>query len=263
MTRIRQADVLDGADVWLDADGWHANRAYIVDQIQGQAHQIGYLALTANGLPRYGEPHPSIPKIVCQQIRISKWMSPSQVTVTASYGPVTGRTRVLGAPALIRYGAGVIEVDTNRDVAGDLITVTYDHDRLQTTSAAGDKRTQTGLVRKQIPSMTFEITQVENRSPQNKQSYVGKLNKNMWLGFAARSLLCVGIGGESSDGGLTYNISYQFKYLGVDADPEIAYQNPDDDNRVPTDVVDGLGIKRVVIYESADFSHLGIRGISR
>ena len=109
-----------------------------------------------------------------------------------------------------------------------------------------------------VQKAVFRFQRSENTNPRFRAStYSGKVNSLTWNGYPPGSVLCSGIDSTTSDGGDTYDVTYTFEY---DEDLHVqtgAWKDPDT-QEVPSDVVDGTGIKDFNLQKEISFAGLNI-----
>ncbi len=151
------------------------------------------------------------------------------------------------AGSIVEVGASVIQVETNKNAAGNVMFVSF------------EDNDQGGFVSKFVPNTTISITRREFVSPGTKaRNYVGKVNSSGWgldSGAQARTWLCTGITGRSIDGGETYEVNYQFQYRAETWDETLVYIDPTT-GRPPNGVSDEDGINSYIIYQTTNFNNI-------
>lgn len=263
------ADIIEGASLSEDADGYEATRVYLVTELGGAAHNRLYLAGQTNGLPRFGDPHPSIPRLRCVQraITLAKG-SDNNAQVTLTYRvPKAQETPAGGggsggapAPGVVRIGSTVQSKITQKDKSGNAITVTH---KFPNTKAIDEEfrgltKTQGVDVDIQAPNLVLSETRNEARSPAAlARAYVGTVNQFAIWGGAARTYLCTRIDGQTSDGGKTFEVSYEFQYEVQTWDAPVVFRDPKTQRPVDN-LVAGEGLKIVRVYAEANFALLGL-----
>ena len=249
-------DRLAGASYTRNRQGKKAVRIAIVDGLSGAPDEILYLASVADGMPVYGSAHPSIPGLFLYEIN-PEAIGAGQARVRLVYEPWRGTPPEGSAPAIV-VGATVEQHSTHADINGNEMFVQY-------TDAAEVTHEQTPTASVLRPKMSLELTRRETVSPASKAAtYVGKVNNAGWdvdPAAAARTWLCTGIVGRSSDGGDTYDVTYSFLYC---ADPPEnnwdsmqQYIDPQT-GRAPKSLVADTGRKYYQVYQQATFDALNL-----
>jgi len=113
------------------------------------------------------------------------------------------------------------------------------------------------------PRSTLVIERTESAQPgAASRSYVGVTNSQPWNGADANTYLCTSITGRSSDGGITYVVTYTFEYDPVSNFRSVVFWEDPITRTRPVlsaqDIADGNGIAWVTVYGSADFNELGL-----
>lgn len=260
------ADVVEGAALSENSEGYESTRVYLVTELGGNPDNRLYLAAQTPGLPRFGDPHPSIPGLRCveRQIVLSKGSHDSaQVTLTyrvpkAQETPA-GEPGPGGAPVagIVRVGSTVQQTTTQKDRTGSAITVT--HTFPDTDEEFGGKTIPQGVdVDISVPNLVLSETRNEARTPADTaRAYVGTVNQFAIWGGAARTYLCTRIDGQTSDGGKSFEVAYEFQYNPATWDATVVFRDPRTQRPVdnPTQ---GQGLKTVRIYPEANFGALGL-----
>ena len=184
------------------------------------------------GLPRVGDPHPFAPSIVCDSVIPEPLPnSKTKAKVVVSYSPLKfgnsspddeGQTQ-------IRLSATVMSIKTNKffnNATGQfedmILTYTYPDD----DPDIGAKKTidQVGEVDKQVPLLVASFSRKEASSPLKKaQTFLGKLNSTKFQNGDRHTWLCTVLNSDSSDGGETYAVNYEFIYMSDTWDPVVSF----------------------------------------
>lgn len=265
-------DIVDVGEVSEDARGYRAQRKAIVSGMTGAGSAKLYRALTSGivqtsageRMPRYGDPHPAVPGIICigRTARLNNDKGHCEVYLDYGVPDVLTSDPSDTAPPQIEVGATVIEVDTARDVAGAIMAVNY---TIEDPPGTFKTVKQTGTVRKQIPSVYFRYRRREPNSPGNKAKiHVGTMNETDVFNDPPKFWLCTGITGTSSDNGASYDVTYEFLRNDETWDAVVAYHDPTT-GRIPTDVIFPSsqqtfpgGLARFVVYRTTNFYDLNI-----
>lgn len=162
-------------------------------------------------MPDYGDQHPTINTIYLSDINIAPDdCGKARIQLTYTTPDYTSAPINDTGPGLIEVGATISEVDTEKDINGDQITVAHD---FSSTDSDRGVESQGGVVRTFMPQMRLRQSRKESVNPQSKaNTYVGRVNSFGIWGYPAESLLCVGITGTSDDNGNSYNVTYEFQY---------------------------------------------------
>lgn len=253
MTTI--SDIVDG-ELSHDESGYKDQRTFIVSNLSGDAITKKYSASIAPGIPQRGDPHPAIPGIIVTSITVSI-EGPDTYRVQVSYGAPTYERREpdedpVNNPPVLQISTTLQGATTAKDIDGDQLFVDFVDDN-------GNQFTQSGEVELQIPFSMISIQRKERYTPLYKSlEFSGSVNKNAIGDFAPRTLL-IDISGDTDDGGLSYNVTYNVQYNPRTWDAEIFFKDEETD-RIHEDVNirNGNGYKRVRVYPEKDFNRLGL-----
>jgi hypothetical protein len=242
-------------------DGYVLSEQFTVTNLSGPIAARPLEAITATGITR-GAAHASVPGILADEISATL-ISPTIARVSVTYRPLNfeavppsgGGTN----EAELEVGASVQIEETNLDAAGNVLVVSAD---VETVDENNEPYTETVAqevrVSRQVPNATIRFRRRENDSPFYKATeYVGTVNGVAWAGAGPRQWLCTAIRGVSSDGGDTYDVTYEFHHRVGTWDASIIYKDPETD-LPPDNLVDGVGRKTVQIYPIKAFDSLGV-----
>ncbi len=266
-------DVHEGGGTLEDGPkGYIQKRRFIVDGITGDPSEIEYLALVQDGVPKRGDAHPKMGFLFCYH-RQTRPLSTGQVEVICTYGQVN---QTLLPPSdkqkgQIQIGASVHDQDTNIDANGNVMVVSYTKkDTNPDGTFTGTETTvkQPGTVKKAVPSYTLGVSRRENGAPTAKALYyTGTVNSTNFAGASPGQFLCTGIRAKSQDGGVTFDVDYEFQYNPNGWTAIVAYIDPST-NTPPEDVSftpgvggnlgTGNGMAEFNLYQRTDFSQLSL-----
>jgi len=257
MPRVTE-DLIEGNSLTRDANGYTIRRVFLVEELSGAPSQITFLAANTPPVPVYGEAHPTVSGLVCSSVEVEA-VSQSQARVVATYGLLS--TSVVPdekQPAQISVGSSVQSVSTNKDVNGEVLLVEHIFESETDGETSLDYQAQTGEVELQVPQTVVRFSRRENRHPLYKSiAYTNKLNANGFLGDPPGYWMCTRIEGHSDDGGLTYQVEYEFQRNENGWKAEVVFIDPET-NAPPPDVKQGFGLKTFEMYKRADFSQIGL-----
>lgn len=262
-------DIVDGATIRDSDTGIEATRIAYVDGLSGDAAARMYAAIT--GTPARLSAHPSIPKVKLIE-KVATSISDTQATVQLIYrvpgvsiGGFSDEPE-LGEPAQISTGATTTSTTTQKDYAGVDMALTY-----SPTDAEVENGELEDLSYMVIATANIQVAQPYLRYRRRETSpptptamaYVGKTNSSTFAGAPPGTLLCTNITGESSDGGDTYVVSYEFQFtnnIGLDGS-NIGWDvvlRAEKDGKPQVDPVDGVHIAEFQVYQRIDFNGLGL-----
>ncbi len=266
------SDHLEGTSLTQTKEGYEHTRTFIVSELTGDASKKLLTALNTPGIPRRFDRHPTIPLHECDS-RSAEAIEPDMVRVTAVYrqshliAPDVDAEGNEYAPAdsTLSVGSTVQEVETERDVGGNQITVRHTYD-----SGTDDEKTviAPAKVAYRVAMSTVNFTRREPRNPRGKsQGFVGRVNATRVFDDPPRFWMCTRLAGNSRDGGKTFDVEYEFQrsVANIDDltsgfgtwDPYVAFIDPET-GEIPTDLVKGVGLKQVKVLPEIDFRRLGI-----
>lgn len=255
------ADILED-EVEVTKDGVTATRVFKVLDVEAgtPAAMIAY-AVMATGIPRRGEPHPGIAGLRADRIRaraIPETTDGFIVTVAYATPDGSGRADEPGSNfCRVSIGTSIVSVETNQDHEGNPILLNHVFRDKETGEETYTAKDQPGRVEKSTPVMVLRFERKELHSPvPDMLAYVGRVNRETLWGAGPREWLCTGISGDSPDGGITYNVTYEFqKNPDGSWDKTVFAYNPATDE-IAVDAVEGKGRKTVQLYPPADFAAL-------
>lgn len=274
-------DTLDEGTAERGPNGLRIVRSATIIGLVGPAESKLPDALNARGLPRYGDPHPSplangLPLSLMSARILDREADKAIVTLTYEFPSVSGGIgffeNVPSETTLpqIEVVSSLNQLTTHFDGSGNEMFVQHQfppgEDGVEVPPVL-----QLGEASIMVPATTVNYMRREPRSPLAKaQLYVGKTNSTPVFGDPARYWLCVGLGGPSDDGGLSYNVTYSFQrtephaVAGQDLlpgwDAVIVFIDPatgkPPTNQAGGPVEFGTGVKPYVMYRSIDFNLL-------
>lgn len=252
-------------------DGFTATRVFLARNLSGADVNARLKeALDLPGVPRPGDPHPSVSNLYLLTVRAEPYTqeSSTHARVVATYRVPSFDQAPPDQPQFgtRQISATVATVIKNVDVNGDEIILQH---TFNTVDENGNpvQRTeyQPTEVEVSVPQLVVSLTRRESQPPfYQSEAYLRKVNQSGWLGKPARTWLCTKVDGSSDDGGNTYTVVYEFTYNPDTWDQRVVFIDPDtgrppiDEDTGESTLVDGLGVKKVQIYELADFRDLNI-----
>ena len=252
-----ERDVVENASLTLTAAGMELARVFIVSNLAGSAPIKMANALNAASIPRLNDSHPGIPDILVTQIEVET-LGAKTMRVIATYSLPNAEELEAdeSQPPQIQVTTSVRTDERTKDIHGNEIFVVH---VFQDDDGAGNitPRTETRVVpvTVQVPQPVLRLSRREPESPFPKsQEFVGSVNSISWKGQQPRTWLCVHIDGVTDDGGLSYQVSYEFQYNSNTWDATVYFT--DSDGRPVADLVEGLGIRAFEVYPLKDFNSL-------
>jgi hypothetical protein len=253
-------DLISESSLTRDRTGYRIVRVYSVSGLDpAGAYDPKLQAMLASGVPQYGEYHPSLPAARVEEVRAIA-QGATVVHVHVQYGTPHGRQppQVGDAPRLL-VSSTVVQRET-RYFHGD--------SGLEEMSVKSPDDTVTQFVTAKVfvPQSIIRYTKRETSSPDAKaKAYVGTVNNADYKDYAAGTLLCTGIRGESDDGEVTFIVTYEFQYS-TETDPitsaplgwKVLAEYVDPRHKAPPATQGSNGRKSFAVQPSADFSALGI-----
>ena len=244
--------VRDGSDIVITRVFWVRN---LTDAPQFQLLE----AITQAQIPSYGDQYPwgapvEYPTFEETYVRsiTAEPYGAAAAKVTVEYGYVQPATVNVSdfagndSPEVKNITASVASKKASKDILAADMTLT-----LPATRSSWPSYISEAEILKPVGTLVFERT--EKTSPAARmRTYMGKINSLVEGPFAAKSLLCSNIDAVTEDGGVTWSVTYEFRY-----DPDL-WQHRDiykgSDGKVPP----GATLQTWDILEAVDFAPLGI-----
>ncbi len=254
---VTTKDLIENATVSKNEVGFEATRAFQVSGLAGNRAARMFAAILAPGVPRRGTPHPVVPGIRADVVDATA-QDQGNALVTVRYRKLDSdeEEEDEAAAPKITISAGLTRTRSQFDFEGKQILLQHTFNR--GTPQFRKSEPQPGFVEILIPTVSVQFSRRESVSPGRKAlDNVGKVNSRLFFSFQKRHWLCTRIDGNSQDGGVTYNVLYEFQLNRLTWDATVAYFDKER-NEHPPDLVDKEGIKTVQIYEEADFGKLNL-----
>ncbi len=250
MSKVK-LDRIEGSSLRRMAEGFEAVRVAYVIGLGGDACGRLRQAVEAEGIPRVGQPHPTIENLVVQLVAVEP-DGPHAAKVLIHY-----RSREVGGGSA---GGGRVEVGstlnqrlTETNLSGERITVAY-----TATGDDSDLQIQGTRVPALRPQTTLQFSRNESNNPARlARQFVGTVNQARIFDGDSQTWLCTAITGKSSDGAVSFDVTYEFQHNADGWQPQVSYIDPRT-NRPPADLVLGVGLKEIAIYKQTDFRELGL-----
>lgn len=258
-------DKIKGHGARFTRDGWEITRTAIVRGVSGDGYERIKTAYAAIGLA-IGDPYPGSLTCGLQEAMptvIDNETIEFQLVYRDAVYSINPTTKTE-----IEVGASVTSATSNKDASGKLITVSYtyptgynfDIDPVTDKSRWEGKTDEVGKeLSFLLPQTTLSFRKRISYNPESEAiNFVGKINSSLWRGYAAKTWLCTGIVGRSSDAGSTYDVTYSFQY-----DPDhywkqhAVYIDPRA-GVPPKDLAAGTGDKWIDMQNTANFNLLNL-----
>lgn len=281
---VATVDITDGPSVELTKDGYRAVRVAKVSNLKGSGAARLFWAINAQGVPKYGEFHPVISNLPVGRIHAalaSEGTTDIAIVTCEYFFPTGGNLHFANVDGIRESTLPQLEIVSTVQPAQTQNA--YWAAPPQTEEAWGPMwlkyrelggpdegphpgpdgipyQYQGGDVQYQIPMMVFRFSRREPSDAyvgDRARNFVGTLNNEPVFGDPVRTWLCTRIDGVSDDGGITYNVTYEFQYNPETWDPVIVFTNPETGKPVANPVW-GESIRRVRVYRLADFFELGL-----
>lgn len=257
MTITVTEDIIRGNTFALTSNGPTATRMFIA---QCSAGETIVEATGDTSIPNYFDEYPltgdsssgyvSIYALNIESTTLDEQNNIYQIVVTYGLPDVSQQSPSEDpSDAVINVGSSVTQGETQVDKDGNQLVITL-----------SGKPDQTGTMQVQIPQLVFEFQRRESESPYSKAlDNVGRVNSGTVGSMAARTLICLGIDGSSTDNGITWVVTYRFQYNPQTWDGFAVYIDPET-GMVDTDVViaTSTGVLTAQLYDTASFTDLGL-----
>lgn len=196
-------------------NGSYATRTFLVTGLDSNT-TAGKLAVAmrAPGIPKIGDYHPEMRTLPVLDVYAEpKDGQPDTAMVTVEYAFPQGGGGIDFPPdniATVEVVSTVTPAETNFDVGGNPLAVSYIIEDDEAGTSTLDEQIATAS--KQVPTASVIFRRRESRSPGLfSANFVGHVNLTDVFDDEPRTWLCTRIDGRSEDGGLTYNVTYEFQ----------------------------------------------------
>jgi hypothetical protein len=257
MTITVHEDIANGASFSLTPNGPRATRVFIAE-INDAETMLEILQDPA--IPTYNSVYPGTgPGNYFSQYLYASEIScapaetdPGVYVVTVNYAFESGGEELQSDDpdaCVIQVGSSLTSSKTSFDNSDAKLTVTLT-----------GQPAQLGEVDIQVPETVIMFERKEGASPLSKSRLnSGKVNSTALGVYGARTLLCLGIDGTSTDGGTSWVVTYRFQYRPETWDATVVYIDPETDRPHPDINLGTLdGVIVVQVYETADFDTLDL-----
>lgn len=255
-----QADIIGGT-LGYGADGYYATRIFQVTGLSGNADSLLYEALQHGDIPQRGELHPvaNMGLPVDDMRAESIPHSPSKAKVTVTYkAPRAGTSDLeVGQEPQISVSTGLQQIESHFGADGKQIVTKHGDEEVAATISLNVPVASILYRRRELASDLLD-----------PRAYIGHVNRETDFDGGARSWLCSQMDKETTDGGLTYIVTYGFQWKapydlktadGTSITTDVAgwdmYVIEFDAKGNPVkDPILGEGIKIVQVYPTAAFT---------
>lgn len=238
-------DLISGSSHTANRSESSATRVIIVDDFtEGDAETR--LAILSERYDKLYDPHPFYGNLEVAGKAVEA-LSPSQFKVTLQYAP---------KETTVSVGATLIETETTENITGDKLEVAP-------PPSKSTMQARVVPIKKLVPQITISFQKRLRRfagdpSPLTlARQYQGTVNSSQFMGFAAGTVLCTRISGDSLDNGQTYLTQFEFLIDKKGWNSKPIYF-PDQQGNAFPDAVEGQGMLTEIIYEEMEFSEMGL-----
>jgi len=263
----RTENFVEGTSVTLDAQGSTAVRVFILQDVPGNTDSKLWNATQDSRIPPYGDPHPVIPGLQVTQVVATPLSDRDnahvRVEVTYSVPNISDdvpfdQDTTPEEKGVMSLSAALVTEETNFDRNGRPLLVQYTGTLVDSegnqVEVDNDEQIATLEIPRVMPVVSF--TRRETESPIDAvQSLVGTINSRSIGGFAEKTILLTRIDASSQDGGLTFDVTYEFQHNERGWTSTVAWIDPETD-RPPTDVTSTNGLADYELYREADHHFL-------
>jgi len=267
MATITKDILTPGPTVADTSTGLKATRYFAVDGLTGNGDAMLLNALRTAGIPQRGETHDAIPNIrvvSASAAYVPGFASAAIVTVNYESPNATEHPPSTTEAPQISTGSTVQTVETNRHLAppgqvGPQIILTHTFTDTDTDGNETERiETQTGVISIDVPLTTLALSRLEPEDPESKSiDFTGTINQRDFRGDPQDVWLCTGIEGTSTDGGLTYDVTYNFARNPDTWSASIVFIDPATSLPVENPVL-GESFRTLRVYPRTDFDQLNL-----
>lgn len=164
------SQIIENCRITESENGLEVVERFLVTGLDAASRSPQYDALLTSGLPAFGDPHPHIPGVLVRQRSPLPFLkSKNEVKVDVIWRTPTVTDLNPNDPPRIEFHATTTEVNSNKDLDGNIIKVDYK-----------DRATQVGSYRqrKSTGILTFDFA--TRTDPTFLLSYFGRMNMMPW-----------------------------------------------------------------------------------
>ena len=214
---IVHEDIVKGQTSLSLSSGWTASRVFIVTDVDGTPDSVAYRAISSGQIPAPGTLHPSIPKIVVDNISGNP-LGSRQVELTLTYKAINSSNSSPDeeSQTQINISGTIKTVKTNYHInekgEEELMKLSYIYPTNKDPNGIdGAVNKVIPMIEKQIPMIVATLSRRESKDPAQKAfDFVGKLNSRTFIGGKRELWMCTKISGSSGDSGETFSVTYEF-----------------------------------------------------
>jgi len=219
------SDIIRGSGGHVTRTGYQFERIYVVSQLTGDAESILVNALLTSGVPRVGDPHPTIYYCYVEEVSVEPESS-TIVRVRVVYKNPSPRVGVSGKT--IEYNSSRSSKTTDKDKDDNVLTVTYN-----------SESHRHGSIDVPNTERSIIVTFITTDDPESDiDTFDGTVNSGSWHGRDARCWFCVA-SARSSNNGVTWEVRYEFYLNRMTWDRLLEYY--DKEGKIPDDATETNG----------------------
>jgi hypothetical protein len=271
-------DLIKGSTSQSLSSGWTSTRVFFASDVTGNPDAIGYEAISNGAVPRVGEPHPTIPLLIVDTVG-SKPEGARQVEITITYKPMSsggGTDPDEESQTQMSVGGSVQSVQTNKHIVKNkgkkdseekiILEYIYPDNLSPEGKPKGFIYKSVGTISKQVPNIVVTFSRTESNNPLAKTiKYQSKLNAKPFLNEKEGYWMCTNLSGSSNDGGLTYQVNYEFTRSEGGWSTTVAFAD-ERTGKIPEDVGEKgneKALQTVVTQEKIDFNNLRLGPLTK
>lgn len=213
--------LIEGARFNVSENGDTVTKAYIFEDVPGNADQQLYNALTDSRVPRYGDPHPVVPGILVTNVDAEP-MDAGIVKVLVTYSKPSTRNE----PAYdtssggeergtLALSATTSEEETKFDANGAPLKVSFLPSSIddQGNTVQGKRQDQIATASVMMPHLVLSFSRRERFAPALFAiAMTGMVNRQAIGPLGPQTVLLTRVDANSDDGGASYMVTYEFAY---------------------------------------------------
>ena len=219
------SDIIKGSSGRVTRTGYEFERVYVVSQLSGDAESILAYAVTTAGVPRVGEPHPTIHWCYVEEV----YVEPESTTIARVRVVYRNPSSRVGPSGIsIEYNSSRSSKTTDKDKEGKELWVTYN----------GEPHRH-GSIDVPTTERSIMVTYVTADDPENEiDTFDDSVNSAGWHGEEPRCWHCVA-SARSSNNGVTWEVRFEFYLNRATWDRLLEYY--DEQGKIPDDATETNG----------------------